>query len=116
MRVFALFMAIAVMPIAAIAAGRLDAPAAVTFKWGVTNMRRISPFSPRGHVSVTKNTCYSKPAAEHDILRETYFAAYDDKGGGGLAIDVYAKNLGTCTFEFIDKGRDTATTTVTVSR
>jgi hypothetical protein len=116
MKIFALFVAIALLPIAAVAASRLDAPATVTFKWGVTNLRRISPFSPRGHISVTKNTCYSKPAAEHDILRETYFAAYDEKSGGGLAIDVYAKNLGTCTFAFVDKGGDTATTTVTVSR
>jgi hypothetical protein len=115
MKIFAFAVAFALLPLSAVAGNsRLEAPATVTFKMGVTNLRRISAYSARGRVSMTKTTCFSSPPGDRDIVRVTNIGSTDDKKI--MAIDIYAKNLGTCTVEFVDKGGDTATTTVTVSR
>lgn len=108
-------LVVALAPAAGLAGGGLDAsPLNRTMRIG-GSMSRISASTPRSRISFDGTTCYSEPEAAHDILRKQYFGKTEGPSFSVIAIDVYGKNPGTCTFTF-GAGGEKATVHVTVTK
>ncbi len=113
--VLAALLLAALVPVAALAGGGVDAsPLNRTIRIGGA-MSRISAYTPRGRISFDGTTCYTEPEAAHNILRKQYFGKTEGPNGSYIAIDVWGKNPGTCTFTF-SAGGESTTVHVTVTK
>jgi hypothetical protein len=108
-----LALTLALAPVSAPAASRISISGPKTMKIGGA-MSRISASTPSSKLALTGNTCYSEPAAPHDLLTKVYQGGDVYSTGAIVAVDVRAKNPGTCTFTFTSKGEsDSIQITVT---
>jgi hypothetical protein len=99
----------ALAPVAASAVSRISINAPATMRIGGA-MSRISASTASSSLSLAGNTCYHEPETPSDVLRKQYYGASVYSTGAIIAIDVYAKTPGTCTFTFESKGETNAVT------
>jgi len=111
--VFAAVVA-AFVPVAVSAVGRISISGPATMRIGGA-MSRISASTSSTRLSLVGNTCYREPEASGDVLRKNHYGAGVYSTGAIIAIDVWAKNPGTCTFTFESKG-ETNAITITVAK
>jgi hypothetical protein len=100
--VFAALVA-ALVPVPSSASSRISISGPATMRIGGP-MFRVSASTPSSRLSLAGNTCFSEPAASHDVLRKSHYGAEVYPTGAIIAIDISAKNPGTCTFTFESKG------------
>lgn len=104
----------ALVPVAASALSRISINGPATMRIGGA-MSRISASTPSSQLALAGNTCYHEPEASTDVLRKNHYGASVYSTGAIIAIDVWAKTPGTCTFTFESKG-ETNAITITVTK